>query len=394
MLIASASQIATVVAQAGQDAALMLKAPFMVLVWFTVGVVVLAAAERTRMATVYVIKTLWVSFSILALLWVLMTSMGTSADFVQRPGRALSQFVDPNCPFVIAAGVTALLLVGGIIAVSFWSGRLRQRARAVRGASVALRVLMGVVALGLVLAAAHANGFDQWRTNYLRAWSIARMGDYMVNSALISVGAVGLTIVCGSMAAYALTKLIFPGREAILYTFIAALAIPGQLTLVPLFLMLRTWRIDAIGFVFMDSRFGLTIIYGAASLPFTIFLLTAFFRSLPTELAESAAIDGCGELATFRRIYFPLAAPGLTTAAIFNFIGIWNEYNFALVFITNPDLKTLPVGLYHLVVTQQYAAEWPALFAGIVILVAPTFVIFLLLQRQIIAGLTLGSVKG
>ena len=115
---------------------------------------------------------------------------------------------------------------------------------------------------------------------------------------------------------------------------------------------------------------------------------------LPGELSESAAIDGCGEMATFRKIYFPLAAPGLTTAAIFNFIGIWNEYNFALVFITNPELKTLPVGLYYLTVTQQYAAEWPALFAGIVILFAPTFSIFLVLQKQIIAGLTLGSVKG
>lgn len=176
--------------------------------------------------------------------------------------------------------------------------------------------------------------------------------------------------------------------------YVAALAIPGQLILVPLFLMLRHWRIDAMDFAFMDSRFGLILIYAAMSLPFTIFLLTGFFRSLPGELAEAAAIDGCGEFATFCRIYFPLAAPGLTTAAIFNFIGIWNEYNFALVFITNPDLKTLPVGLYYLVVTQQYAAEWPALFAGIVILFVPTFLIFLVLQKQIIAGLTLGSVKG
>ena len=159
------------------------------------------------------------------------------------------------------------------------------------------------------------------------------------------------------------------------------------LILVPLFLMLRNWRIDALEFSFMDSRFGLILIYTALSLPFTIFLLTGFFRSLPTELAEAAAIDGCGELATFSRVYFPLAAPGLTTAAIFNFIGIWNEYNFALVFITNPDLKTLPVGLYYLVVTQQYAAEWPALFAGIVILFVPTFLIFLLLKETVFSPL-------
>jgi len=371
-----------------------IEAPFMILVWFTVGVVILAAAEWTRLAMLYVVKTLWVSFSVLAFLWVVITSMGTSADFVQHPGRALTQFVDANCPSAIAAAVAALLLVAGIVALSCWTGRLSEQAQTARRLSLAARIAMGTAAVVVVLAAAHANGFDRWAVNYSRAWSIARMGDYMVNSALISVGAVGLIMLVASMAAYALTRLEFPGREVVLYSFIAALAIPGQLTLVPLYLMLRTWRIEAIDFVFMDSRFGLTIIYAAGSLPFTIFLLTGFFRSLPGELSESAAIDGCGEMATFRKIYFPLAAPGLTTAAIFNFIGIWNEYNFALVFITNPELKTLPVGLYYLTVTQQYAAEWPALFAGIVILFAPTFSIFLVLQKQIIAGLTLGSVKG
>lgn len=366
----------------------------MVLVWFTLGVVICAAVERTRLIVLYGIKILWVGFSILAFLWVVISSMGTSADFVQQPHRALTQFVDPASPAAVGAAAGAVVLVGLIIGLGLRAGRLPEEARRQRIMILAARIGMGITAGAILLAAAHHNGFDHWYANYVRAWSIARMGDYMVNSVLISVGAVGLIMLCASMAAYALTKLEFPGREVILYSFIAALAIPGQLILVPLFLMLRQWRIEALDFVFMDSRFGLTIIYAAGGLPFTIFLLTGFFRSLPTELAESAAIDGCGEFATFRRIYFPLAAPGLTTAAIFNFIGIWNEYNFALVFITNPDLKTLPVGLYYLVVTQQYAAEWPALFAGIVILFAPTFTIFLLLQRQIIAGLTLGSVKG
>ena len=371
-----------------------IEAPFVILVWFTIGVVILAATEWTRMAVLYVVQTVWVSFSILAFLWVIISSMGSSEDFVQRPGMALSQFFDPSKPMLIVAALAAAALVIVIVLISRWAGGLKEKQKMAKWLSMVVRVAMGAAALLLVLGAAHTNGFDKWSENYVRAWTISRMGEYMVNSALISVGAVGLIMICASMAAYALTKLEFPGRDAILYGFIAALAIPGQLILVPLFLMLRHWRIDSMDFAFMDSRFGLTIIYAAMSLPFTVFLLTGFFRSLPGELAESSAIDGCGEFGTFSKIFFPLAAPGLTTAAIFNFIGIWNEYNFALVFITNPDLKTLPVGLYYLTVTQQYAAEWPALFAGIVILFAPTFLIFLLLQRQIIAGLTLGSVKG
>lgn len=370
-------------------------APFAMLVWFTAGVLLLVAIERTRLPFLYVLKTGWVSFTILAFLWVIITSMGTSLDFVQRPGRALSQFLDPGEPLMLLSGVGALGLVVVVALLGRWRGWSKaQGSRLGNRVPLVLRIACGTGALALLLGAAHANGYNDWGINYARAWTISRMGDYMVNSAMISVGAVGLIMVCASMAAYALTRLQFTGRDSLLYMFIAGLAIPGQLILVPLFLMLRDWRIEALDFAFMDSRFGLTMIYAAMSLPFTIFLLTGFFRSLPGELAESAAIDGCGDYTTFSRIYFPLAAPGLTTAAIFNFVGIWNEYNFALVFITNPDLKTLPVGLYYLTVTQQYAAEWPALFAGIVILFAPTFAIFLVLQRQIIAGLTLGSVKG
>jgi len=368
--------------------------PFWIVAWFTVGVILLVGWERTRLAMLYVLKTAWVSFSILAFLWVLISSMGTSEQFVHHPEQALTQFFDYRNPVTFAAMWIALACCAGVIVLATWLGRHPQLVKSRRYAVYACEVGLGSAALLVLLAAAHHNGFNHWYENYVRAWTIARMGDYLVNSVLISVGAVGLIILCASMAAYALTKLEFPLRDGILYMYVAALAIPGQLILVPLFLMLRGWRIEALGFSFMDSRFGLILIYAALSLPFTIFLLTGFFRSLPTELAEAAAIDGCGEFATFSRIYFPLAAPGLTTAAIFNFIGIWNEYNFALVFITNPDLKTLPVGLYYLVVTQQYAAEWPALFAGIVILFVPTFLIFLILQKQIIAGLTLGSIKG
>ncbi len=368
--------------------------PFTFIAWFTIGVVLLVAWDRTRLKTLYTVKTLWVGFSIFAMLWVIISSMGTSKDFVQMPEKALMQFSDYRNPITMTALAVCLICCGGIIALAVMLTRQSVDASGRRYKLYTAQAVLGAVGLFALLAGAHFNGFDHWRENYIRAWTIARMGDYMVNSVLISVGSVGLIILLSAMATYALTKLEFPGRDGLLYLFVASLAIPAQLILVPLFLMMRNWHIPALNFSFMDSRFGLIIIYAALSLPFTIFLLSGFFRSLPTELGEAAAIDGCGEFTTFSRIYFPLAAPGLTTAAIFNFIGIWNEYNFALVFITNPRLKTLPVGLYTLNVSQQYAANWPALFAGIVILWAPTFLIFLLLQRQIIAGLTLGSVKG
>ncbi len=365
--------------------------PFTFIAWFTIGVVILVAWDRTRLKILYAVKSLWVGFSILAMLWVIISSMGTSKDFVQVPEKALMQFFDYHNPATMTAMAVCLACCGGIVALAVM---LARRPTGGEYSFYAGQGLLGALGLGALLAGAHFNGFDHWRENYIRAWTIARMGDYMINSVLISVGSVGLITLLSAMATYALTKLEFPGRDSMLYLFVASLAIPTQLILVPLFLMMRNWHVAALNFSFMDSRFGLIIIYAALSLPFTIFLLSGFFRSLPSELGEAAAIDGCGEFTTFSRIYFPLAAPGLTTAAIFNFIGIWNEYNFALVFITNPDLKTLPVGLYYLVVTQQYAAEWPALFAGIVILFVPTFLIFLILQRQIIAGLTLGSVKG
>jgi ABC-type glycerol-3-phosphate transport system permease component len=368
--------------------------PFWYIAWFTVGVVLLAVWDRTRLRALYALKTAWVGFSILAFLWVVISSMGTSKDFVQQPEKALTQFFDYRNPATFGALIACLGCLAGILGLAAVLGRHPQWSLVRKYWVHAGQTVLGAAGLFALLAGAHRNGFDQWYDNYVRAWTVARMGEYMLNSVMISVGSVGLIILCSAMATYALTKLEFPGRDWILYMFVAALAIPAQLILVPLFLMMRGWHIQSLDFSFMDTRFGLIIIYTAMSLPFTIFLLTGFFRSLPTELGEAAAIDGCGEFTTFSRIYFPLAAPGLTTAAIFNFVGIWNEYNFALVFITNPQLKTLPVGLYYLVVTQQYAAEWPALFAGIVILFVPTFLIFLVLQKQIIAGLTLGSVKG
>ena len=294
---------------------------------------------------------------------------------------------DSELPYRGAAVFASLCVVWALLP-------LRWTRRASGGALLVL-ALLAAVPLAVAFCRFDWSRYGYMARNYAFAWRTARMGDYALNSLMVSVLAVGVTLLLGSMAAYALTRLDFAGRNALLLGFIGAMVIPAQLYIVPLFLILQGWQftLGGIHFSFMDSRLGLALIYAAGGLPFTIFLLTGFYRTLPATLGESAAIDGCGEWRVFTDIYFPLATPGMVTAAIFQFLGVWNEYQFALVFLTNDKLKTLPVGLYNLSVSQQYAANWPALFAGVTILCLPTFVIFILLQERIVAGLTVGAVK-
>ncbi len=263
------------------------------------------------------------------------------------------------------------------------------------GAALLALGLLAAAPLALALADFDWSRYTYAISNYTFAWKTARMGNYMLNSLLVSVLTVGVTSLFASMAAYALARFEFAARNVVLFGFIGAMVIPAQLYIVPLFLMVQNWHVSlgSVSFSFMDSRIGLGLIYAAGGLPFAIFLLTGFYRTLPGTLREAAAIDGCGEWQLFTDVYFPLAAPGLATAAIFQFLGVWNEYQFALVFLTNDKLKTLPVGLYNLSVSQQYAANWSALFAGVTILCLPTFLIFVILQERIVAGLTVGAVK-
>lgn len=287
-------------------------------------------------------------------------------------------------------GIAAFaILVCGWLAVPV---RIR---RACTSAGLAVLALLLVIPMVSALMEFDWSRYTYAARNYTFAWETARMGDYALNSLMVSVLTVGLTTLAGSMAAYALTRFDAVGRNAVLFMFIGAMVIPAQLYIVPLFLMVQDWKfaMGGVQFSFMDSRLGLSLIYAAGGLPFAIFLLTGFFRTLPSALGEVAAIDGCGEWRLFTDVYFPLAMPGLVTAAIFQFLGVWNEYQFALVFLTNDKLKTLPVGLYNLSVSQKYAANWPALFAGVTILCIPTFLIFIILQERIVAGMTVGAVK-
>lgn len=223
--------------------------------------------------------------------------------------------------------------------------------------------------------------------NYVYAWVRAGIGRYFLNSVFVTVVSVALILLVSAMAAYALTRFPFRGNRMIFYAFLGGLMIPTQLALVPLFFLINSMRL-------LDTYAGLILVYVAFSLPFTVFVLSAFFRTLPHELAEAALIDGCTHMQAFWRVMMPLAKPGLVTAAIFNFLGIWNEYLFALVLISSEKLRTLPLGLANLLIVSHYESDWGALFAGLVMVMIPTLLAYSLLQGQLTKGITVGALKG
>jgi len=223
--------------------------------------------------------------------------------------------------------------------------------------------------------------------NYINAWERARIGRYLLNSAIVTIVTVPLIDLIAGMAAYILSRFEFPGNRLILLGFVSGMAIPAQLIVVPLYLLLN--QIDL-----LDSLVGLIIVYITVSLPFSIFVLTGFFKTMPVELEEAALIDGCSEYGVFWRIALPLAMPGIITVSIFNFLGCMTEYLIALVLISTPERMTLPLGLYNLKVVQTYAADWTTLFAGFVITLIPSIIVFLILEERIARGLTVGALKG
>jgi N-acetylglucosamine transport system permease protein len=367
-----------------------------------VSVLILWLSARTRLYGLYLLKSCWVGATILGFLWIFAMSCadpgpnhgGQVQEFMTNPAGPLAVLAQYpgrfRALYRVGPWILAALAVLSVLANLLWA-----RPASWRRWCIGLLFAAALAPLALALKDFDWSRYGYARLNYAFAWKTARMGDYVLNSLMVSILSVGITALLASMAAYALSRVEFAGRNVVLYAFIGAMMIPAQLYIVPLFLMIQNWHfaLGGVRFNFMDSRLGLSLIYAAGGLPFAIFILTGFYRTLPGALGEVAATDGCGEWRTFTSIYFPLAMPGLVTVAIFRFLAVWNEYHFALVFLTNDNLKTLPIGLYNLSVSQQYAANWPALFAGVTILCLPTFLIFVILQERIVAGLTVGAVK-
>jgi len=278
--------------------------------------------------------------------------------------------------------------------------RLVYEEKAPEGASEAAQDASGVRTVTVV---------DNIVENYWKKALIdMKFGQNFFNSVIIVSISLVLILLLASMAAYALARFKFGGSRFLLYFFLAGLMVPMQLALIPLFFeysfvgkaltSMLAPLFESFGLKYeislFDSRLGLILIYVATSLPFTIFILVGFFRTIPTELHEAAMIDGCGQLRAFWHVMLPLAKPGLVTVAIFNFLGLWNEYIFGLTFINSDTLKTVPLGLANMLATAQQRVDYGLLFAGLVILMLPTLVVYILLQKRLVKGITMGALKG
>ncbi|MFG2775329.1 ABC transporter permease subunit [Streptomyces sp. NPDC048350] len=222
--------------------------------------------------------------------------------------------------------------------------------------------------------------------NWSRAWTEAHMSDYFLNTILVVGGSLIGTLLFGSMAAYVLARFEFPGNRFIYFLFIGGMSFPIILALVPLFYVLQNMAL-------LNTLHGLVLVYIAYSLPFTVFFLTAFFRTLPTSVAEAAFMDGASHTRTFFQVMLPMAKPGLISVGIFNFLGQWNQYLLPTVLNTEQDQKVLSQGLVQLAVSQGYKGDWSGLFAGLVMAMLPVLAAYIIFQRQVVAGLTAGAVK-
>ncbi|MFE9332977.1 carbohydrate ABC transporter permease [Streptomyces sp. NPDC006925] len=223
--------------------------------------------------------------------------------------------------------------------------------------------------------------------NFAHAWTEAKIGRYAFNSVIILAGSLTGTMLLGSMAAYVIARFTFPGNRFVFLLFAGGMMFPVILALIPLFTIMDNMSL-------LDTRPGLIIAYIAYSLPFTTFFLTSFFRTLPSGVQEAAMIDGASHTRTFFQVMMPMAKPGLVSIGIFNFLGQWNQYLLPLL-LNNEDENNyvLPQGLAALTVSQGYAGDWGALFAGLTIAMVPVLVVYAVFQRQVQAGLTAGALK-
>jgi ABC-type glycerol-3-phosphate transport system permease component len=228
----------------------------------------------------------------------------------------------------------------------------------------------------------------QWR-NFTNAWVKARFGVYFFNSVIVTVVTVAVTVVLAAMTSYALARFRFRGMRPMFFYFLAGMMVPLQLAIVPLFFELKQFGL-------LNSRTGIGLVYIALGFPFAIFVLTGFFKSLPSSLHESALLDGASEMQAFWHVMLPLARPGLITVTIFLFLGNWNEFFVAFICLSGANseaVRTLPLGMANITITSQYRSNWGAAFAGLVLMMVPTLLAYVMLQKHLTKGITAGAVK-
>jgi N-acetylglucosamine transport system permease protein len=223
--------------------------------------------------------------------------------------------------------------------------------------------------------------------NYVKAWNTQRVSVFFLNSLLYTMVSCTAIILVAAPAAYALARYRFKGNPLVQNLFAAALGIPVIMIIMPLFGVISSLRLT-------NNRWILMFLYTAMNVPFAVFYLLSFFRSLSFTYEEAAAIDGCSPIKTFWKIMLPLTQPGLITVTIFNFITIWNEYFMSLIFANKTAVRPVAVGLYNMIQSMRYTGDWGGMFASVVIVFLPTFLIYIFLSDKIIKGVTAGAIKG
>jgi ABC-type glycerol-3-phosphate transport system permease component len=220
---------------------------------------------------------------------------------------------------------------------------------------------------------------------YPQAWQQTQFGLHFLNSALIAVCALAGILFLSTVAGYAFAKLQFPYKRVIYVLLLSTMAMPATSLIIPLYLQVRS-----IGL--LNSQLGLILVYIGSMSPFSIFLMRAFFEVLPNELIEAARIDGASEWGIFYRVMLPLARAGVGTVVILQFLAIWNEFIYANVLIQDPSKQPLQPVIFNLV--GQFNTNWPSLTAALTMAIVPVVLVYIRMQKQFVAGLTQGAIKG
>ncbi|WP_436971872.1 carbohydrate ABC transporter permease [Paenibacillus popilliae] len=225
----------------------------------------------------------------------------------------------------------------------------------------------------------------EW-ANFTTVWNNYHLGTYFMNSLIVTVVSTVLALLLSSTTSYIIARFPFRGSMALYNLYLSSMMIPLILGLIPLFFLLSNLHLD-------NSLLGLILVYTVTNLPFGVFVLVGFFRSMPKELDEAASIDGSSHYGVFFRIMLPLAKPGLISVGMMNVLNIWNEYIIGTVLVNDPEKYTIPVGIAIMQAEMQYRTEWGPLFAGLLLSIIPVLVLYMIFQKQITSGMMAGAIK-
>lgn len=278
--------------------------------------------------------------------------------------------------------------------------RVKGSDRAVTGVSHVVLIIWSVIVIGpmlwvlvtsfkttsAIISAPAALPTSLSPVNYVNAWTTAGIGSSFLNTVVVVASALVIVMLLGAMCSYVLARFRFFGARAIYYLMLAGLTFPIFLAIVPLFFTLQNFGL-------LNTLPGLTLTYVAFALPFTVFFLYSFFQSLPDEIAEAAAIDGAGEWKTFFLVMLPMARNGFASVAIFNFLGLWNQFLIPVALNTDVNHYVLSQRMAAFASQAGYSVDFGALFAAVVITVVPVLIVYLIFSRQLQGSVTQGTSK-